>query len=103
MRNRARLRFGRKPIRSNALRTCAAGACATTAGPLPSGPITLKISEWYEAREFASIFFGRQIDVDHILPIKGRNVCGLHVHNNLQLLTHEANSAKGNRIPTWQT
>jgi len=34
--------------------------------------------------------------VDHILPINGKNVCGLHVHTNVQLLTVERNSMKSN-------
>ena len=34
--------------------------------------------------------------VDHIIPLNGANVCGLHVENNLQLLTPMANAIKGN-------
>ena len=34
--------------------------------------------------------------VDHVVPIKGVLVCGLHVPENLQILTKVANQRKGN-------
>lgn len=34
--------------------------------------------------------------VDHVIPLKGEFVCGLHVHNNLQIILHEENVKKGN-------
>jgi len=36
--------------------------------------------------------------VDHIIPLQGELVSGLHVHINLQLLTSSENSAKGNKF-----
>ena len=35
--------------------------------------------------------------VDHIIPLQGENVSGLHVLSNLQYLTKSQNSSKGNR------
>lgn len=36
-------------------------------------------------------------DVDHIVPIISKTVCGLHVHHNLRVLEKSANRKKGNR------
>lgn len=36
--------------------------------------------------------------VDHVIPLQGKLVSGLHVHNNLQILTGSENSKKRNHF-----
>jgi len=56
------------------------------------------IKHIYELAAAVTEFTGVKHEVDHIIPLKGKNVCGLHVEYNLQIIPKIDNIKKGNRI-----
>lgn len=57
-----------------------------------------KIAEKYEEAVRLSKETGTPHHVDHIIPLQGELVSGLHVENNLQILTAIDNMTKGNKF-----
>ena len=56
------------------------------------------VAVFYESAKRLSECFGVPFEVDHILPLKGRKVSGLHVVENLQVITMVANRRKQNKV-----
>lgn len=56
------------------------------------------IREFYGIARRISQCMGVRWQVDHVIPVQGPSVCGLHVQSNLRLLPAVANRAKSNRL-----
>ena len=65
---------------------------------MPKWANTFFIQEIYALARLRTKLLGKVFHVDHILPLRGKNICGLHVENNLQILLGKDNLKKSNRI-----
>jgi 5-methylcytosine-specific restriction endonuclease McrA len=57
-----------------------------------------KIKAIYSCCKQLSELTGVEHHVDHVVPLQGKNVCGLHVHYNLQILKASENISKSNKL-----
>ncbi len=56
-------------------------------------------TQWYyKQAQRLTVITGEQYSVDHIIPLQGEKISGLHVPWNLQVMTLTANKSKHNRI-----
>ena len=67
---------------------------------LSATPKWLSKSQFLEIEAYYTKAKSLGLEVDHIIPLQGDNVCGLHVPWNLQLLTRQENASKSNKLLT---
>src|SRR6185437_1931028 len=59
--------------------------------------------KWADTKAIAEFYANCPpgMEVDHIIPMRGRLVSGLHVANNLQYLSKTENNRKKNKFDPW--
>ena len=95
--NRAQSREWDKNNRGKA-NAKAARRKATKLQATPTWANDFFISEAYSLAKLREKIVGGKWHVDHVIPLKSKFVCGLHVEHNLCVIQASANQSKGNRL-----
>lgn len=73
------------------------GSVKTATPPWLTEEDRAQIVSYYSHARDCQITTGEAYHVDHIVPLQGTNVCGLHVPWNLQVLPSDINIRKSNK------
>lgn len=68
--------------------------------------LNVQVPKWYDHKKVLAIFKkasdmrakGKNVSVDHVIPLQAENVSGLHVHTNLKIISLSKNCGKKNRF-----
>ncbi len=89
---------GRKWRKNNLDKDCAkvARRKASKLQATPKWANDFFIKEIYHLAKIRTKIMGFKWEVDHIVPLRSKLVCGLHVENNLQVIPESKNRSKSN-------
>lgn len=102
--NPEKFREQHEAYRRNNLGKYAAKEAKRRSRKLSATPPWLTKSQMKEMENFywlakdLEVVSGQQYHVDHIVPLQGKKICGLHVPWNLQVLPSDINLSKNNRF-----
>lgn len=100
-----RLQWRRTPHSAAELKKQALRALDTSPKCMPSWVDAADLVPFYVEALRRTRDEGVAHEVDHYYPLLGETVCGLHVPQNVRVVTAAENLAKGNRLPpgdeTW--